>query len=91
MESQTVPCGITFKSVQFPSNVCVYFATGDLDVTMLRTAVSMVGGRIETEASGNVTLATVKRIAETGVKFISSGALTHSVTAMDISLKISLV
>ena len=45
---------------------------------------------METEASGNVTLATVKEIAKTGVTYISCGALTHSVTALDISLKIVL-
>ena len=43
---------------------------------------------IETEASGNVTLATIGTIARTGVSHISSGALTHSVTALDISMKI---
>ena len=58
---------------------------------MLQKAVAMVNGKIETEASGNVTLSTVKRIAETGVTFISCGALTHSVVAMDISLKIKLL
>ena len=51
----------------------------------------MVNGSFETEASGNVTLSTVKKIAETGVTFISCGALTHSVIAMDISLKIELL
>jgi len=44
-------------------------------------------GRIETEVSGNVTLLTVGAIAKTNVDFISSGQLTHSVTALDISLK----
>ena len=63
---------------------------GALDVSMLREAVALVGGRFETEASGNVTLATAPAIAATGVDFISSGALTHSVTALDLSLKIEL-
>lgn len=44
--------------------------------------------QVETEASGNVTLDTVRAIAETGVQFISCGALTHSVKALDISLNI---
>ena len=57
---------------------------------MLEEAVRRVGGRLETEASGTVTLETVGRIAETGVDFISSGALTHSVRALDVSLKIDL-
>ena len=48
----------------------------------------MIGGRAETEASGNVTLDSVHAIGQTGVTFISSGALTHSVMALDISLNI---
>ena len=60
-----------------------------LDVSLLRQTVALVGQRrVETEASGNVTLAAVRVIAETGVQFISCGALTHSVTALDISLNI---
>ena len=51
-------------------------------------AVAATGGRVPLEASGNVTLANVRKIAETGVDFISVGALTHSVAASDISLKI---
>ena len=58
---------------------------------MMQQAVARIGGRLETEASGNVTMETVRRIAETGVTFISCGALTHSVAAMDISLKIALL
>lgn len=61
-----------------------------VDVSMLERAVRRVGGAFETEASGNVTLATVPTIATTGVDYISSGALTHSVRALDISLKIAL-
>jgi nicotinate-nucleotide pyrophosphorylase (carboxylating) len=52
----------------------------------LRAAVSLARGRAKTEASGGVTLATVRTIAETGVDFISVGALTHSVRAMDLGL-----
>ena len=61
-----------------------------LDVSLLAEAVQTVGDAAKTEASGNVTLETVRTIAETGVDFISSGALTHSVRALDISLKIGL-
>ena len=61
-----------------------------LDVSRLARAVERVGGRVQTEASGNVTLDTVPAIAATGVDFISSGALTHSVTALDVSLKVGL-
>jgi len=63
---------------------------GRINVARLADAVRRVGGRFETEASGNVTLATVPAIAATGVDYISSGALTHSVRALDISLKIAL-
>jgi len=63
---------------------------GAVDTGMLSEAVRRVGGRVRTEASGNVSLATVAAIAATGVDFISSGALTHSVTALDISLEVSL-
>ena len=61
-----------------------------LDTSRLSAAVARVGGRVETEASGNVTLETVGAIAATGVDFISSGALTHSVRALDVSLKVGL-
>ena len=55
----------------------------------MTTAVKKIAGKVETEASGNVTLDTVHAIGQTGVTFISSGALTHSVMALDISLNIS--
>ena len=51
-------------------------------------AVRFVNGRVTIEASGNVTLSSVREIAETGVDLISVGALTHSVIAADISMKI---
>ena len=52
----------------------------------LRTAVARVGGRVTLEASGGVNLTTVRAIAETGVDVISVGALTHSVSVLDIGL-----
>jgi nicotinate-nucleotide pyrophosphorylase (carboxylating) len=54
----------------------------------LRAAVARVDGRTRLEASGGVTLETVRAIAETGVDAISVGALTHSVKALDISLEV---
>jgi nicotinate-nucleotide pyrophosphorylase (carboxylating) len=54
----------------------------------LRSAVEWVAGRAELEASGGVTLETVREIAETGVDFISVGALTHSAPALDVSLEL---
>jgi nicotinate-nucleotide pyrophosphorylase (carboxylating) len=55
---------------------------------LMKKAVDIVGGRIPVEASGNVTLDNIRAIAETGVDFISSGSLTHSAPAADISMKI---
>jgi nicotinate-nucleotide pyrophosphorylase (carboxylating) len=52
----------------------------------LRSAVWLVNGRARTEASGGVSLAAVRAIAETGVDFISVGALTHSARAVDVAL-----
>lgn len=54
----------------------------------MKIAVQMINNKFEVEASGKVNLQTVKEIAETGVDFISIGALTHSVKALDISLEI---
>lgn len=61
---------------------------GGVDISMLVEAVKMIDGRCETEASGNVTLSTVGAIAQSGCNFISCGALTHSVMALDISFNI---
>ena len=52
----------------------------------MRAIVAHVGDRAELEASGNITLATIRAVAETGVDFISVGALTHSAPALDLSL-----
>jgi nicotinate-nucleotide pyrophosphorylase (carboxylating) len=54
---------------------------------LLREAVKLIDGRFETEASGGITLQTLRSYAESGVDFISSGALTHSVKAMDLSMR----
>ena len=60
----------------------------NFEIEMLRDAVRMNNDAFETEASGGVTLETIRAIAETGVNFISVGALTHSVRALDISFEI---
>ncbi|WP_210247282.1 carboxylating nicotinate-nucleotide diphosphorylase [Blastochloris sulfoviridis] len=57
---------------------------------VLRQAVELVAGKLVTEASGGINLDTVAAVAETGVDFISSGALTHSVTTLDIGLDIEM-
>ena len=69
---------------------------GGLDRIMLdnfsvadtKEAVEMVNGRFELESSGGITIDTIKEYAETGVDYISVGALTHSVKSLDLSLKI---
>ncbi len=67
-----------------------YVMLDNMDLSAMKRAVSLVQRRFFTEASGNVTLDKLPAIAETGVDFISSGALTHSVPAMDISLLVDL-
>jgi nicotinate-nucleotide pyrophosphorylase (carboxylating) len=58
----------------------------NMSLEQLRTAVVRVAGRATLEASGGVTLETVRDIADTGVDFVSVGALTHSAPALDLSL-----
>ena len=58
----------------------------NMSVEELRRAVELVGGRAELEASGGITLDGVRFVAETGVDYISVGALTHSAPALDVSL-----
>lgn len=60
----------------------------NFELETLRRAVGIIGKRFESEASGGVNLTTVRAIAETGVDFISVGALTHSAGSLDMSLKI---
>ncbi len=55
---------------------------------LLRRAVERTAGRARLEASGGITLDTVRGVAESGVDAISVGALTHSVTALDIALEV---
>jgi len=69
--------------------------TGGVDRIMLdnfslsdtREAVSLIGGRYETESSGGITLDTIRSYAECGVDYISVGALTHHIKSLDMSLK----
>ena len=60
----------------------------NMPLPMLREAVALVEGRVPLEASGGVTLETVRAIAETGVDFISSGAITHAARSIDVSLEV---
>lgn len=60
----------------------------NMDVAQMRRAVAWVDGRVPLEASGGINLESVRAVAETGVEYISVGALTHSVMALDISLEV---
>ncbi len=53
----------------------------------LKKAVDIIAGRFETEASGGITMSNIRQYAETGVDFISVGALTHQINSLDLSLK----
>ena len=60
----------------------------NMSLATMQEAVSIIDGRALTEASGNVTLENIKTVAEAGVNIISMGAITHSVKAFDISMRI---
>jgi nicotinate-nucleotide pyrophosphorylase (carboxylating) len=60
----------------------------NMSLDTMRVAVRRSAGRVPLEASGNVTLETVRAIAETGVNYISVGALTHSAPAFDLSMRL---
>jgi nicotinate-nucleotide pyrophosphorylase (carboxylating) len=59
----------------------------NMNTDTMRKAIAMIGGMYRTEASGGITKATIRGVAECGVDFISVGALTHSVHSLDLSLK----
>jgi nicotinate-nucleotide pyrophosphorylase (carboxylating) len=59
----------------------------NFDYEATRTAVALIGSKCQTESSGNINETTIRKYADCGVDFISSGALTHSVYNMDLSLK----
>jgi nicotinate-nucleotide pyrophosphorylase (carboxylating) len=60
----------------------------NMNEQQMREAVAIVNGRVPLEASGNMTLARVPSVAQTGVNFISVGALTHSAPALDLSMRL---
>lgn len=63
----------------------------NMPLAMMQQAVKLINGKAVIEASGNVTEETVAQIADTGVDIISSGALTHSIKALDISLDLTMI
>ena len=60
----------------------------NMDDATMAEAVRRAGGRVVLEASGNMTLERLPRVAATGVDFVSMGAITHSAPAMDISFEL---
>lgn len=68
---------------------CEIIMLDNMDCETMKKAVEMTNGKALLEASGNITTETIRKVAETGVDIISIGALTHSVKAFDISLKIA--
>lgn len=64
-----------------------YIMLDNMDYATMREAVRLIDGKYSTEASGGITELTLAEVAECGVDFISMGALTHSVSSLDISLK----
>jgi nicotinate-nucleotide pyrophosphorylase (carboxylating) len=60
----------------------------NFELPLLREAIAIIGERFETEASGGINIHNVRRVAESGVQFISVGALTHSAMSLDLSLKV---
>ena len=67
---------------------CHVIMLDNMPLEMMKQAVAVIAGKTLVEASGNVTLETVRPIGETGVDFISSGSLTHSAPAADISMQV---
>ena len=59
----------------------------NMTLEMMKEAVELIAGRAQTECSGNITKENIAKILETGVDFVSSGALTHSAPILDISMK----
>ena len=95
MNDETVLLGHGSGGTMMKRIIDEVFAAGGADRIMFdnftpeqtRLAVARVAGRCETESSGGITLDTLREYAETGVDFISVGALTHQIRSLDMSLK----
>lgn len=91
---QSLPISIQIEvETKDIDEVCEALAAGadiimldNMSLEQMTEAVKLIDGRAKTEASGNITLETIAGVAKTGVDFISMGALTHSVKALDISM-----
>lgn len=61
----------------------------NFELPLLKEAIAIIDKRFETEASGGINIHTIREVAKTGVNYVSVGALTHSATSLDLSLKIT--
>jgi len=86
IEVETATLGDVARVLQVGGITRIMF--DNFSVANVREAVKMVEGRFETEASGGINLQTIRDYAETGVDFVSVGAITHSAPALDISMNI---
>lgn len=90
--SERIPIEVEVKTIQELEAALQFqvdrIMLDNMDLATMKKAVQVTHGRIPLEASGNVSLETVRSIAETGVDYISVGALTHSAPTLDISMKI---
>ena len=77
-----------YKVIEIGEGKVTRIMLDNFDLPILREAVAIIDGKYETEASGGVNINTVRRIAKTGVQYISVGALTHSFMSLDMSLKV---
>ena len=59
----------------------------NMDHDTMKQAVALIGGRAQTECSGNVTRENIARLRDIGIDYVSSGALTHSAPILDLSMK----
>lgn len=73
------------KAIKYPIHRIML---DNMDIQTIREAIQIIGPNVEVEVSGNISLNSISKIAQTGVDFISVGALTHSSKALDISLNI---
>ena len=76
------------ETIEVGKNIVTRIMLDNFQIPKMAEAVKIINGDYQVEASGGITLQSVRAIAETGVDYISSGALTHSPTSKDLSLKI---
>lgn len=83
-----VECATLAQVEEALANKVGHIMLDNMDLAKMREAVRLVAGRAKLEASGRVSLDNVRSVAETGVAFVSVGALTHSAPALDLSLQV---